>query len=155
AYRAAGHDVTIVSRQYKYFPDNETVDGIRYIRLPSFDRSASLPLNLVRDFRYARRVARSLPPSDITITNSFALPLVLPRSRAGKIYVQVGRFPKHQMFLYSGADRLQAVSSAVADAIARQAPWLKRKLTVIGYALSDANFHAPSRRPPTVLYVGR
>src|SRR5437016_996274 len=155
AYHAAGHDVTMVSRQYKDFANEEVVDGIRHLRVPSFDRSSSLAVNLLRDFRYALRVARNLPQSDITVTNSFALPLLLPRRRAGRIYVQVGRFPKHQMFLYSGADRLQAVSSAVAEAIARQAPWLKRKLTVIGYAISDAYFHAPSQRPPTILFVGR
>jgi len=154
-YRAAGHEVTVVSRRYKDFAHEEIVDGIRHIRVASFDRSSSLPANLLRDFRYALHVAHSLPQSDITVTNSFALPLVLPRTRAGRIYVQVGRFPKHQMFLYSGADRLQAVSTAVAEAIARQAPWLKRKLTVIGYAISDAYFHAPAPRPPTVLFVGR
>jgi glycosyltransferase involved in cell wall biosynthesis len=157
AYRAAGHDVTMVSRQYKEFANDETIDGIRHLRVPSFDRASSLAINLLRDFRYALRVARNLPQSDITVTNSFALPLLLPRPRAGKIYVQVGRFPKYQMFLYSRADRLQAVSSAVADAIARQAPWLAHKVAVIGYAISDAYFHAreTSKRAKTILFVGR
>jgi glycosyltransferase involved in cell wall biosynthesis len=111
----------------------------------------------MQDFRYALRVAHNLPRSDITITNSFWLPLVLPRQQAGKIYVQVGRFPKHQMFLYSRADRLQAVSLAVADAISRQAPWLTHKVAVIGYAIPDAFFraHTTRKREKTVLFVGR
>src|SRR5438552_4608780 len=142
AYRAPGHDVTMVSRRYKDFANDETIDGIRHLRVPSFDRSSSLAINLLRDFRYALRVARNLPQSDITVTNSFSLPLLLSRRRAGKIYVQVGRIPKYQMFLYSRADRLQAVSLAVADAIARQAPWLTHKVVVIGYAIPDAYFRA-------------
>jgi glycosyltransferase involved in cell wall biosynthesis len=94
----------------------------------------------------------------VTITNEFFLPLVLRRHRAGKIYVQVGRYPKGQMFLYSRADRLQAVSQAVGDAIVRQTPWLASKVSVIGYALADDYFAAdavPLQREKTILYVGR
>ena len=157
AYRAAGHDVTIVSRQYADFLADETVDGIRHLRIPSFDATPSLAANLFLTLRYAVRAARRLPAADITITNVFALPLLLPRGPAGKIYVQVGRFPKHQMFLYSRADRLQAVSTAVAEAIGRQAPWLRRKVRVIGYAIADAYFDARAARgaAKTLLFVGR
>jgi glycosyltransferase involved in cell wall biosynthesis len=156
AYRAAGHEVTIISRQYRDFAQEEVVDGIRHIRIPSFDGSASLAVNIVLTCRYALRVARSLPTSDITITNVFALPLVLPRRRAGKIYVHVARFPKHQMWLYGRADRLQAISQAVADAIVEQAPSLAGRVITIGYPVPDAYFcsHAAARQR-TILYVGR
>jgi len=157
AYRAAGHDVTIISRRYKNFAADEVVDGIRHIRVRSTDRSSRLAANLLLDFIYAVRVAYALPPADMTITNAFFLPLVLPHRRAGKIYVQVGRYPKGQMPLYFRADRLQAVSRAVGQAIARQAPWLKCKIAVIPYAIPDRYFSqgADSRREPVVLYVGR
>jgi glycosyltransferase involved in cell wall biosynthesis len=157
AYRAVGHDVTIVSRRYEDFTNEEVVDGIRHIRVRSTDRSSSLAVNLLLDFCYAVRVAWALPPADVTITNAFFLPLVLPRRRAGKIYVQVGRYPKGQMWLYSRADRLQAVSQAVGQAMARQVPWLKRKIVVIPYAIPERYFSqaANSRREPVVLYVGR
>jgi glycosyltransferase involved in cell wall biosynthesis len=157
AYRAAGHDVTIISRRYKDFADDEVVDGIRHIRIRSTDRSSSLAVNLLLDFIYAVRVACALLPADVTITNGFFLPLVLPHRRAGKIYVQVGRYPKGQMWLYLRADRLQAVSRTVGQAIARQAPWLKRKIVIIPYAIPDLYFSKPadSSREPVVLYVGR
>jgi glycosyltransferase involved in cell wall biosynthesis len=157
AYRAAGHDVTIISRRYKDFATDEVLDGIRHIRIRSADRSSSLTVNLVLDLCYALRVACALPPADVTITNAFFLPLVLPHRVAGRIYVQVGRYPKRQMFLYVRAERLQAVSHAVAQAIRRQAPWLKHKIAVIPYAIPDAYF-APRDdgvRKPIVLYVGR
>ncbi len=157
AYRDAGHDVTIISRRYKDFPDDEAVDGIRHIRIASTDRSSSLPVNLALDLAYALRVARNLPPSDVTVTNSFFLPLVLPRRTAGKIYVQVGRFPKHQMFLYVRASRIQAVSSAIATAIRAQTPWLADKVATIGYAIGEAYFtDSPAQeREKVVLFVGR
>jgi glycosyltransferase involved in cell wall biosynthesis len=157
AYRAAGHDVTMISRRYKDFAADEVVDGIRHIRIRSTDRSSSLAVNLLLDFCYAVRVAWALPQADVTITNAFFLPLVLPHRRAGKIYVQVGRYPKGQMSLYFRADRLQAVSRAVGQAMARQVPWLKRKIAVIPYAIPDLYFSKPadSAREPIVLYVGR
>lgn len=157
AYRAAGHEVTIVSRRYKDFPDEEAVDGIRHLRIPSFDRSSSLAVNLVLDFIYSARAALMLPAADVTVTNGFFLPLLLPRRRAGKIYVHVARFPKGQMALYFRADRLQAISQAVAEAIAVEAPRLARRLVTIGYPIPDAYFGADPapRRQRTVLFVGR
>jgi glycosyltransferase involved in cell wall biosynthesis len=61
------------------------------------------------------------------------------------------------MWLYFRADRLQAVSQAVGQAIARQVPWLKRKIAVIPYAIPDLYFSKPadSPRQAVVLYVGR
>ena len=157
AYRDAGHAVTIVSRRYKDFAHDEITDGIRYLRIPSSDRWSSLAVNLVLDFCYAVRVALALPTADVTITNAFFLPLLLSHRRVGKIYVQIGRYPKGQTGLYFRADRLQAVSQSVGQAIARQAPWLARKIVVIGYAVPDAYFVACAGRKSeqVVLYVGR
>lgn len=157
AYRDAGHQVTIVSRRFPGFADDEVVDGIRHRRIGSSDRSSSLVVNLLLDLRYSLCVASALAPADITITNGFFLPLVLRRRRAGKIYVQVGRYPKGQMALYGRADRLQAVSKAVGAAVARQAPWLAPKVRVIGYAIPEVFFaeNGDVQRERVVLYVGR
>jgi glycosyltransferase involved in cell wall biosynthesis len=157
AYQASGHEVTVMSRQYKDFSPDEVVDQVRHIRIASFDRTSSLPLNLALDFIYALRVARNLPQSDVTVTNSFFAPLLLSRRTAGKIYVHVARFPKYQMALYSRADRLQAISNAVAEAIARQAPGLAEKVTVIGYPVPDDFFGADfvRQRSRTILFTGR
>jgi glycosyltransferase involved in cell wall biosynthesis len=156
AYKAAGHEVTIISRKYDNFPAEEFVGGIKLIRIASSNRSWSLPVNLALDFVYSLRASLKLPPSDITVTNSFFLPLLLPHRTAGKIYVQVGRFPKGQMFLYFRADRIQAVSVAVAEAVIRQAPKLSKKVVIIGYAIPNAYFHLdPQPRKKTILFVGR
>jgi glycosyltransferase involved in cell wall biosynthesis len=157
AYRAAGHEVTLISRQYPGFAESENANGIAHVRVPAFDRASSLAMNLVLDFRYALRVARMLPPSDVTVTNSFFLPVVLRRRSAGKIYVHVARMPKHQMWLYSRADRLQAISRNVADEIIRQAPALAPKVRTIGYPVPDAYFPVGATQPrrKVILFVGR
>jgi glycosyltransferase involved in cell wall biosynthesis len=157
AYKAAGHDVTVISRKYEHFPIEETVGEIKFIRIASFNRSSSLLANLTLDFCYAIRVALALPKSDITVTNSFFLPLLLSHRAAGKIYVHVARFPKHQMFLYFRADRLQAVSHVVAEAIVSQTPRFIEKIVTIGNAIPDAYFNSDSVRAKKkiVLFVGR
>jgi glycosyltransferase involved in cell wall biosynthesis len=157
AYKDAGHDVTIISRKYQDFAEDEVVDGIRYLRVPSFENSSSLMVNLIRDFCYAVRAGRKLPQSDITITNSFFLPLILRHRTAGKIYVHVQRYPKGQMFLYSRADRIQAVSTVVARAIIRQTPHLSSKVFVVGNPLGDIYFRTayPVDKEPIILFVGR
>lgn len=156
AYRAAGHNVTMISREYDGLPREEVIEGVRHIRIRSSERSQHLLVNLALGLGYALRAAAALPQAEVTITNEFFLPLVLPRRKAGRIYVQVGRFPKYQMLLYFRADRLQAVSRAVGAAIVRQTPWLARKVRVIGYAISDTYFRPlPSRRERVILFVGR
>jgi glycosyltransferase involved in cell wall biosynthesis len=61
------------------------------------------------------------------------------------------------MFLYRRADRLQAVSAVVADAIRAQTPALATRVVTIGNPVSDAYFQSDMQRPraKTVLYVGR
>lgn len=83
------------------------------------------------------RVFKSLPPADITVTNTFSLPLVLPKWKktAGKIHVHVARMPKGQMKRYykAGAHRLLAVSPPVADAILKEAPMAQHVTRTIPY----------------------
>jgi len=157
AYLEAGHDVTVISRRYKNFPDEETVKGVKYLRVGSFERSKSLAVNLILTSLYALRVARCLPKSDITVTNTFLLPMLLNRRTAGKIYVHIARFPKHQMFLYFRADRLQAVSHVVAEEIVRQTPHLSNKVVTIGNPVSSSYFtlNPIQQRKKVVLFVGR
>lgn len=154
-----GHDVTMISRRFQDFPINEMRDGIRHIRVASTDAPASKILYRLHDIIYALRVCRALPASEVTVTNSVSLPLLLPRTRAGIIYVSVARFPKGQLGLYKKAHRLQAVSSAVATAIRRQTPVLAERVRVIPNTISDTFLRLPNNSPSAkqkeVLYVGR
>lgn len=160
AFAARGHQVTLVTRRYPGMRNDETVGGVRYLRLPSRDRPASAVIYRLFDLLFALRVAAALPPSDVTICNSITLPLLIPRRRAGRIYVSVARFPKGQMGLYRRADRLQAVSTPVADAIRAQSPavagivrMVPNTLTSIFATTADAPSGPPRAR--RILYVGR
>jgi glycosyltransferase involved in cell wall biosynthesis len=154
-----GHNVTLISRRFRGLENDETRDGVRYIRVPSIDAPRSKLLYRIFDVVYAGLACAVLPLSDVTITNSVALPLIIPRARAGKIYVNINRFPKGQMALYKRADRLQAVSQAVADAILQQSPSVFTRVKVVPNALSATftRMRTPSRgtRVKEILYVGR
>lgn len=158
-FAARGHEVTLISRQFEGFPDEEVIDGVRFVRLPSTDAPKRKPAYLLLDLVFSTRVCRALPVSDITITNSMSLPLIVPRARAGKIYMSVGRFPKGQMGVYRRADRMQAVSSHVARAIVQQSPSTKRVVTSIPNAISTvfAQALSPNRGPREreIVFVGR
>jgi glycosyltransferase involved in cell wall biosynthesis len=158
-FAAAGHAVTLVSRGFASLPNEEERDGVRYLRVASRDAPTSRLLYRTYDVAYAWRVARALPSADVTVTNSVSLPLLLPRRRAGHIYVSVARFPKGQMPFYFRASRLQAVSKSVADEICRQAPAMAGRVRTLPNALSPAFLEACTRdvqhREREVLFVGR
>ncbi|PYL93423.1 MAG: hypothetical protein DMF14_00600, partial [Verrucomicrobia bacterium] len=153
------HDVTIISRALPQFARHEIVDGVRHIRVCGFDTPRSLLWLKILDLFYSWRVRRILPAADILVTNTFWSPLLARDSSRGKIYVHVGRYPKGQMRFYRKAARLQAPSSAVAEAIKGEAPSSARKVIVIPYPrpqMISAEAPLPlEARAKIVLYVGR
>jgi glycosyltransferase involved in cell wall biosynthesis len=153
-----GHEVTMISRAMPGLARDETVDGVRYLRVSGFDTPRSLLWLKMLDLFYSLRVRRVLPPADILVTNAFWLPILVRDSSRGKIYVHVGRYPKGQMRFYRHAARLQAPSSEIANAIAREAPSLADKAIAIPYpAPQAATNEAPplEAREKIVLFVGR
>ena len=161
-FAAQGHQVTMLCRDHETQSRNETVDGIRFLRRTRFKRSSHLSWDLVRDFLYSSRMVTLLPPSDIVVTNSFWLPILLPmfRWRAGRIVVNVARVPKGQIAWYRQVDRLTAVSNAIRQAIASQCPAALHLTKVIGNPI-DTRIFCPtdsgrsSRKPSVILYTGR
>ena len=117
-----GHRVTYFSRRFESLPDEETLDGVRHVRVPGFDAPRSMVRYRALDAIYAWRVRRRLPPADIVVTNTIFLPVFIRDPSQGRLYVHVARFPKGQMRLYGHAARLQTVSGAVAEAIRSEYP---------------------------------
>ncbi|MBU2787795.1 glycosyltransferase family 4 protein [Acidithiobacillus sp. YTS05] len=160
-FAEAGHEVTHVSRTWTGLPDRELQEGVRHIRIPGFDAGPKQYVNRVLDFRYALRAASVIPrDSDVVVTNTFSAPIVLPwRSRAA-IYVLVGRMPKGQMRLYWRAARLQAPSSAVAQAIAKELPAnqadrIKVVPLPLPFEVRDLGPVDWLRKEKSILYCGR
>ncbi len=160
-FAARGHEVTVISRSWQEWPDHETIAGVRHIRLPGFDHTASLRRNLWRDARWSWRVWRRLPAADLTIVNCITLPVLLGwiRKRAGRIAVMTGRSPKGQYRFYRNIDHVLAVSSPVAEAIQRENPKLARHSVVVGYPIACTQLDVPRSAaedaPVTLGYVGR
>ena len=157
-FAAQGHEVTHVSRLCDELPENETIGGVRHLRVPGYSTPPS-PLKLkFLDYLYSRRVKRTLPDADILVTNTFWLPIIARHARFGKTYVHVGRFPKGQMRLYRGAGRLHAPSKAVAEAIRKEVPAFSSRIVSIPYPLPWQPLspdEVQGERDPVILYVGR
>jgi glycosyltransferase involved in cell wall biosynthesis len=160
AFASRGHEVTVISRLYGDLPEAEQADGVRHIRVKGFDRPRSLVRALVLDLIYSLRVLRVLPDADVTIANSFMLPIVIRRRRYGLVCPSVGRVPKGQLRLYRHVGLLLTNSKAIARQMAEQTPAIKDKIAVVPRPL-PAEYSALLARGERVetknaiLYVGR
>ncbi|CAN0449907.1 unnamed protein product, partial [Phaeothamnion confervicola] len=157
-----GHEVCVMGRGKDGARQYVDSSGVQIMEYSGFNRTGRIVFDLFKDFLCALRVIPQIPRSDIVVTNSFSLPVVLmPFKRLkGKIVVHVQRYPKGQMWLYLGADAIQTVSGVVARAIERQCRALKGRVSIIGNPINTALYCPPAegRRTaasPVVLYVGR
>jgi glycosyltransferase involved in cell wall biosynthesis len=153
-----GHDVTFISRTGPGLAPDETVDGVRHLRVCGFEHTRRLPVNIVLDFIWGLRVARVLPQGDVVICNCVTLPAWLHRAKpsAGKVAVMMGRAPKGQVSFYGGVARIYAPSTFVAGRITSKGA--AGRTRVIGYPI-DWGLHARAARqtgsPVIVGFVGR
>ncbi|HVW19749.1 MAG TPA: glycosyltransferase family 4 protein [Opitutaceae bacterium] len=162
-WAAAGEDVTLVSRQWPGFPDREVAGGVRHLRLPGSDHSASLVRNLWQDFRWGLRVGRALPPADVVICNTVTLPVWLRRfrPRAGRVVAVAARMPKGHGRAYGAVDLVLALGEPVARKLREENPSLAARIAPFPYPI-DWELHARSAgpkagpgQPVTLGYVGR
>lgn len=161
-FAAMGHQVTIVCRSYPGQPQQEIINGVRYLRHSGFPQSRSITWDLIKDLAYALLVLPVLPRADILVINDFWLPVFAAtlRPNAGRVVVNAARFPKGQYHLYASADRFVAPSKAIQDAIAKQYPPANSRLRVIPNPIDTRVFYPPisprlAKEDKTILYVGR
>lgn len=160
-----GQDVTVFARAYPGQPPEERVNGVRFVRRGGYEQSTSIRRDLVLCLLYALRATPHVPAGDVIVTNDFWMPAVLPRLRpaAGKVVVNLNRFPKRQCGLYSRCAALAAVSGSVAGAVRRQSPAMAGKVVVVPNCLDAAFLHSVSgplgdgsgSRPLRILFAGR
>lgn len=159
---AQGHQVTLVSRRWPGWPDEEVAGGLRHLRLRGYPHEARLARNLWLDWWWSWRVFRALPPADIVVVNTVALPVWLGwlRPRAGRVVIMTGRMPKGQYRFYRRIARVLAASSHVLTRVVAENSRLARVARVCGYPI-DATLLAATPRvasatgPVAIGFVGR
>lgn len=162
-FASKGHKVTVLCRDYPGQNRDETVIDVSYVRRTRMSHSTSIYWDLVKDFWYSLRMLWLIPQADITVTNVFWLPAMLPlfRRKAGAVVVNVNRWPKGQMKLYKKVQRIAAASVAVADEIARQSPSVASLLKVLPNPIATDIFVPPAvprkwnRGEGVILFTGR
>jgi len=157
-----GHDVRVIAREFPGQAKHEFINGVEYIRFGGFDQGTNVYADLCKDFIYAARTVRKIPPADILVTNDFFLPMMAGwlNRKAGKLVLSANRYPKRQFPLYRKVGIIAAASTTVADAIAKQSSNLSMKTKVIPNPV-DTNLLAEgpldrlSSETFSVLFVGR
>ena len=113
-----GHEVNYISKSYKGFLNDENGEGIKHSRVKGYQVPSSGIVHKILDLFYSLRAAQKIPNNtDIIISNTFWLPLILSPNQKKKCMIDVGRMPKGQMKYYTKNARLRANSSPVAKAI--------------------------------------
>ncbi len=156
-FASAGHTVSFISRSRPGLAPSETVSGVHHVRLPGFDHTRLLSVNLLLDLIWGIRVARALPPGDVVICHTLTLPIWLHRAKpgSGKVAVMIGRTPRGQDRFYGGAARIYAPSSYVAGQISSG---MAGRTRVIGYPVDWpllSRSASQTGNPVTIGYVGR
>jgi glycosyltransferase involved in cell wall biosynthesis len=159
-FAARGHAVTIVSRRWPGWADDETVEGIRHLRLRGFNHRPQLWRNLLLDFIWSWRVFFALPSADIAIVNAVTLPawLGLLQPGAGRVVLLCGRMPKGQYRRYRRVARVLVPSRPVLDRLLAENPALASVCRISGYPLDTQVLRrgAPAEHPGvTIGFVGR
>ncbi|MDE0888513.1 MAG: glycosyltransferase family 4 protein [Phycisphaerales bacterium] len=167
-FAGRGHPTTVIGPDHPDLPRGDSIDGIRFLRLPLLDRGSNVKMDIIRDFGWSRSARRHLPRADVTVTNCFWLPWILRSKKrrasagVGVLNMHVQRFPKGQMFLYGGVDRISTVSQAIVDGISGERPAFADRISLIGNPVDLEVFHpietraeTPSDRPIRILYTGR
>ena len=157
-FAAAGHTVTFVSRAWPGFAGDETVRGVRHLRLRGADHSRFLLVNLLLDFWWGGRVARRLPTADVVICNTVTLPVWLRRLKpsAGRVVAVLARMPKGHGRAYGGVDLLFSLSAAVTAKLQAENPRLGPRIVPFPYPI-DWALHAHSAAqaaPPAPVRIG-
>ena len=152
-----GHEVNMISRLYHDLPESEKTAGVNHIRIKGYSMPRSgLKIKLL-DLFYTLRARKVIPKADLTVTNTFWAPILLPK-RAGCLYVDVARMPKGQIRLYKKAARLRANSTPVLKAIRHElTPGNHSRAQLVPNPLPFRieDYPNPAEKEKRILYVGR
>lgn len=159
---ARGHQVTVISRQWRKWPNTEVRQGVQHRRIRGFDHRRKLWQNLLLDFVWSWRVYRQLPAADLVVVHAVTLPVWLGalRAAAGRVVVMPGRMPKGQYRFYRKLARVLATSTPVRERVLAENPALATTTRIVGYPIDWSALSRPrpardSAQPVTIGFAGR
>lgn len=154
-----GHEVNYISKSYEGYSNVETEEGIHHTRVKGYKVPSSGIVLKILDLFYTLKAVRKISTStDIIISNTFWLPILLSSNQKKKCMIDVARMPKGQMKFYTNSGRLRANSSPVAKAIKNE---IKQeyfnKVVMIPNTLPFRNSKNIdfSKKENIILYTGR
>jgi len=120
-FNKKGHKITYISRHFKKFRYFEKKNKIIHLRVKSFNKPKNIFLSKYYDFIYTLRVLKKIPDeSDIIISNTFFLPILINNNLKKKIFIDVQRTPRGQIFFYKKSARFRANSKIVYNNIIKE-----------------------------------
>lgn len=153
-----GHEVTLISRTWPGLPDEETREGVKYLRIPGAAQSKHLLANLLHDARWNFTLAKKLPPADVIISHSVFLPFLLPllTGQSPRVIQWAARMPKGQARLWRKARLILALSHSVADRIIAMEPSLKDRIRIVPFPIDFAGLRAAAKAKTgeTTFHIG-
>jgi glycosyltransferase involved in cell wall biosynthesis len=154
-----GHEVNYISKSYLGFVNKEKKEGINHIRVKGYKTPSSGIVLKLLDLLYTLRAVRKIAKdTDIIISNTFWLPILLSDDNKKKCLLDIARLPKGQMKFYTQNSRLRANSSPVAKAIKNEiAIKYHEKVVMIPNTLPFKNTGQIdfSKKENIILYTGR
>ncbi|WP_289661612.1 glycosyltransferase family 4 protein [Flavobacterium panacagri] len=154
-----GHEVNYISKSYEGYSNIENEGGINHVRVGGYKVPSSGIVLKILDLFYTLKAVRKISKStDIIVSNTFWLPILLSAKQKKKCMIDVARMPKGQMKFYTNNGRLRANSSPVAKAIKNE---IKNeyfdKVVMIPNTLPFRNTKAIdfSKKENIILYTGR
>lgn len=154
-----GHEVNYISKSHRNFLNIESESGINHIRVKGYKVPSSGIILKILDFFYTLKAVRKISNNtDIIISHTFWLPILLSSNQQKKCMIDVQRMPKGQIKFYTKNALLRANSSPVAKAIKDEID--KKyfdKVVMIPNTLPFKNDNAIdfSKKEKIILYTGR
>jgi len=154
-----GHEVDYISKSYLGFLNKEKEGGINHSRVKGYRIPSSGIVLKFLDFLYTLKAVQKIAKdTDVIISNTFWLPLILSSNQQKKCLIDVARMPKGQMRFYTNSARLRANSSPVTKAIKKEIDnKYHYKVVMIPNTLAFKNLSTVdfSKKEKIILYTGR
>jgi hypothetical protein len=113
-FQTKGHKIFIISKHFGKLQKSENKKGILHRKVRGYSRPRNFFLSKFYDFLYSYRAIKKIPKdTDIIVTNTFFSPMLVNNFMKKKVFIDVGRTPRNQMFLYKNCARFKANSKIV------------------------------------------